>query len=56
MSLEFIDGFDHYTSGANMAKKWTDIGNTSPNQTGRFGSGTGLSIMSTHSLQATHPM
>ena len=37
MALRFIDGFDHYTTLAQMLYKWTTTssGNAAPNQTGR---------------------
>ncbi|MDD3029228.1 MAG: hypothetical protein PHS57_02970 [Alphaproteobacteria bacterium] len=36
MAFRFIDGFDHYTTVAAMAEKWTTCyGNAAPNQDGR---------------------
>lgn len=34
MAMRFIDGFDHYTTKAQMLYKWTDV-NAVPNQSGR---------------------
>jgi len=38
MSLEFIDGFDHYTGGATLGRKWDSISTIGVNAgSGRFG-------------------
>src|SRR5215471_4142203 len=40
MSIEFIDGFDHYTNGTNLARKWDSASNGGISSgSGRFGGG-----------------